>query len=379
MKSLLLLLMALSGATVATEATDSQTDSFAIQMFSILAATQEGNTVYSPAGAEAVLQLLKQGARGSTAAELNSLPMGKPGIKHTVTPDIANALFVADSITLKEGIQTDTVMRVPFDSAPAKAVATINHWAAAKTKDRISSILTPGDVSPNTKMVAANAIYLKAEWSKPFGPEFTRENAVFTSSDGTTGHVAMMWQQDDFRYAEGEDWQAVALYYKPNITDTKNADSVCFIGILPKGNARDFARTLTPQKYQGIRETLAAKYPQDTIVYLPRFEVETPAFSLKTALTDCGLNNAFSASANFSGFCDTPLLLSDVLQRGYIRINESGTEAAAVTMAIMEDSCCPYEEPRRPNVINFNRPFIWVIADLNTPAAPYFMGITEKP
>ena len=69
------------------------TDSFAVQVFSVLAAGQEGNIVFSPASLEAVLRLLQQGARGDTAAELAALPMGKAGIRTAMTPAEANALF----------------------------------------------------------------------------------------------------------------------------------------------------------------------------------------------------------------------------------------------------------------------------------------------
>ena len=112
-------------------------------------------------------------------------------------------------------------------------------------------------------------------------------------------------------------------------------------------------------------------------MYLPRFELSPRTFSLKPALQACGLNVIFSQSADLSGFADHPLYLDDVLQRCYCKADEEGTTAAAVTVAAARyKGIAPGP---RPNVIRFDRPFIWVIGNLNTPAAPYFMGITHEP
>ncbi len=381
MKSPLIPALALAASLAAAEPVQQQTDEFAIQMFSTLATTQKGNIVFSPSGTEAVLHLLRQGAAGETAKELEALPLGKQGVKTTIKPQQANALFVSNELELNPGINKKQVRRVPFKTAPDKAVKAINKWAKQKTKGRITKVLTKDDVSADTRLIAANAIYLKAIWWYPFDREFTQENTRFTLADGSTTTVTMMKQQAYFTYVEGEAWQAVALFYKPDddIKSTKNVARTHFIGILPKGDAREFARRLTAETYQSIRAALAQAAPQDTIVCLPRFTIKTKTFSLKDALSACGVKQAFSASGNFSGFTGSQLQLSDIVQRCYININESGTEAAAVTEAFLEEGCIEEDEARRTKVINFDRPFIWVITDLETPAAPFFMGLLEQP
>ena len=232
------------------------TDPFAVQMFSTLAKEHKGNFVFSPAGVEAVLKLLQQGARGTTAAELNALPMGKTGIKSAMNPAEADALFLADDFKLKAGIKADRIMRVPFATDATAAAKDINAWANENTRGLIPSVISAKDIDPRTRMVAANAIYLKEKWLHPFKKRATRENADFTMSDGTTTKVSMMYNKDKFHYAEGEDWQAVAMYYD-NGEEGSNGEPGCFIGILPKGNVKEFACTLTPHKYQTIRTALA--------------------------------------------------------------------------------------------------------------------------
>ncbi len=348
-------------------------DSFAVQVFSLLAAGHEGNVVFSPASLEAVLRLLQQGARGATAAELAALPMGKAGIRTAMTPAEANALFVSERLTLNPGVRADEVLKVPFATAPDKAASIINRWADCKTRGLIPSIVSPRDISPTTALVAANAIYLKEKWLHPFPAASTRKNADFTLENGNTVHVSLMRSKAKYHYAEGEGWRAVALPYN---TEGRQGEPGYFIGILPKGNARDFARQLTPQQYQDIRKALASNAVQQTIVLLPRFELNPGTYSLKPALQACGLKNIFSLHADLRGFCNSPIYLDDVLQRCYVETDEEGTKAAAVTVAVTRQSISPGP---RPKVIAFDRPFIWVIGDLNTPAAPYFMGITQHP
>lgn len=351
-----------------------ETDSFAVQVFSVLAASQEGNFVFSPASLEAVLRLLQQGAGGATAAELAALPMGKAGVRTAMAPAEAAALFIAENFTLNPGVKVDEVTRVPFDTAPARAAATINGWAKKKTRGLIPSIISTRDIVPNTALVAANAIYLKEKWLHPFPVSDTRPGADFKKENGSTIPVAMMRSKAKYRYAEGEGWQAVAIPYK---TEGRQGEPGYFIGILPDSTVGDFARNLTPQQYQDIRRALAESPAQSTIVYLPRFELNPGTYSLKPALLACGLRSVFSQGADFSGFSSQPLYLSDVLQRCYCKADEEGTEAAAVTVAVARyKSIAPGP---RPNVIVFDRPFIWVIGDLNSPAAPYFMGITRQP
>lgn len=350
-----------------------ETDSFAVQLFSVLAAAQQGNIVFSPASLEGVLRLLQQGARGSSAAELAALPMGKEGVRSAMNPAEASALFISEQLTLKPGVQADAVLKAPFATAPHQAAELINDWSARRTRGLIPSIVSAQDLPPTTALVAANAIYLKEKWLHPFPARDTRENAVFTQEDGNTIRVAMMHSKAKYRYAEGANWCAVAIPYK---TEGRAGEPGYFIGILPKNSARDFARNLTPQQYSDIRKALADSTPQETIVNLPRFELKPCTFSLKPALQACGLNNVFSQSADFSGFVDSPLYLDNVLQRCYCKADEEGTTAAAVTVAVAQ---CKSIRIPRPKVIAFDKPFIWVIGDLNTPAAPYFMGITQAP
>lgn len=378
MKSLFISLAALCGTCSSTAPAATETDEFAVQVFNQLALTQKDNIVYSPASLEGVLLLLRQGAQGNTAQLLDAIPRGKQGVVSNITPVEANALFIADDLRLNPEINVDEVIAVSFKKSPAKAAKTINQWASKHTKKLIRHIISASDLSPYSRLVAANAIYLKAEWSLPFEPDLVDTGASFTTPKGKKVTVPMMTQTEQFRYAEGDDWQAVALYYCAEIGAPKG-ESLCFIGILPKGDARQFATQLTPQQFQEIRTDLAKSGPQYVTVKLPKFNSDSGVVSLNDVLEACGLAELFTPEANFRGFTDAPLMLSQVLQRCYVNVNEAGTEAAAVTLAEEEEGCCAEDELPTPKKIIFNRPFIWVIGDLNSAAPPFFMGLFEKP
>ena len=97
---------------------------------------------------------------------------------------------------------------------------------------------------------------------------------------------------------------------------------------------------------------------------------------MKAPLKKLGLSTMFSDRADFRRFSDKPLMVSAVVQRCRVITNEKETIAVAVTSAIVEERCIPLEEIKE---IHFDRPFIWLIGDLNTPAPPYFIGLNGKP
>ena len=351
-------------------------DALAVDMFRHVVAQEKGNVVFSPASAEAVLLMLRDGAAGQTRRELDALPYGKQDVTSAMQVESANAIFADDSLTIKPG--ATSVQRVPFADNPAKAVDIVNAWCSEKTHGKISAILSPLLLSKDTRLIATNAVYLKEKWLRPFMPSSTRPQE-FHLSNGSTVRVPMMHQEANLLYAKGKDWQAVALFYR---RDGRKGEPGCFIGILPKGDARAFAATLTPQKFNAIRTALAQSGYEHTEVFLPRFEVNPPAFSLATALQTLGVRAAFSKQAadlrNLAQTPDgTPLYLSDIVQRCYVKADEQGTKAAAVTgMAVAIQSAPIIKEPR---IIRFDKPFLWVIADLSTAAPPYFMGLVETP
>ncbi len=347
-------------------------DRFAFDLFRQLAAEGQGNIVCSPSSLESMLRLLREGAGGGTRAALDALPLGASGVESAMQVKSANALFVAEELRLRTS--PAAILCVPFATKPEKAVKSINRWCNNQTHGLVPEIVTKQDIAPTTRLVALNAVYLREQWLRPFDKKRTWEQGRFTGADGREITVPLMNHTADFRYAEGADWQAIALFYR---RDGRSGEPGCFIGILPKGDARTFARKLTVEGYDAIRAALARSSPQKTCVTLPRMDIDSGIRSLKPALCRLGLAQLFGEQADFSGFADEPLYLSNVLQRCHVIVSEKETEAAAVTAGVVRSKSAPSgPEPRE---IHFTRPFIWAIADLSSAAPPCFLGLCEEP
>ena len=362
-------------------AAELRSDELALRMFAQLAQEQQGNIVFSPAGAEALLRMLKEGAAGQTRAEMDALPpMGEADVPTTMRPKTAQALFLcSDKVELHEGILPETELHRVSEGS---ALCDINRWVSKQTKGRLPAALSA--LPPNTRLVPVSAVYLEEKWLEPFGKNMTREED-FTLSSGKRIKVPMMHKGTaPCLYAEGPDWQAVALFYR---REGREGVPGCFIGIRPKGEARAFARSLTPAKWRQIRRELRDDSRHGTRhltdISLPRFRTDPLSTDLTPALRAMGMCAAFSPqTADFSRLATvTPtdaLFLDKVQQVACVKLNEEGTEAAAATYAPMI-GCCAIIPPQATRRIRFDKPFIWAIADLSSNAAPWFMGLTAEP
>ncbi len=95
---------------------------------------------------------------------------------------------------------------------------------------------------------------------------------------------------------------------------------------------------------------------------MPRFEFES-GFDLGAALAAMGMPLAFTLQADFSGMTpEGELFISDVIHRSTISVGEVGTEAAAATAGVMP----PSEPPTDPVTVAVDRPFVFLIRDLQT-------------
>jgi len=114
-------------------------------------------------------------------------------------------------------------------------------------------------------------------------------------------------------------------------------------------------------------------------VYLPKFTAEYSS-DLNSTLINMGMGVAFSPSqADFSGMdSQQGLYISKVLQKTFVKVDERGTEAAAVTSLGMATLGMIRETPAPSHTIDINRPFFYAIRDKTTNSI-LFMGVTNDP
>jgi serine protease inhibitor len=338
------------------------------------------NAVISPLSMAYAFGMLDAGARGETAAQIERV-MHFPGGQGThealnallqrVDPPTAKELSIANALFVQRGTDLrEQFLRIlaeqygagarPVDFAGDRATGPINEWVRVQTKNRIQKLFDSLD--PNTKVVLANAIHLKAAWAMPFDPSATADE-VFHRPSGNV-RTPMMHVENRFRYAAGNGWQAVELPY---------ADSELAMWVLVPTGRTAPVDLLTPQVLQSVRGRLT---PTAVDVALPRWDFGTD-IQLNSALQRLGMTLAFAdRRADLSGIAleKGQLYVGQAIHRANITVDEAGTEAAAVTGVSVEMSSALVTQA----AVRADHPFAFVIVHKPT-GTPVFTGQVTDP
>jgi serpin B len=269
------------------------------------------------------------------------------------------------------------VHETDFRTQPQQARSAINELIAEQTVGKITNLLGRDAVSAATRLVLANAVYLKAPWAFPFTASATRD-APFHPEPGTGATsakpvtVPMMHRTADLPYLRGDGHQAVLLPYKNS--------SLAMAIVLPDGPLSAFtqgsASAQPPSAAPGLAPLLAGAERQRVALALPKFRQRTSA-GLIPVLRQLGVRDAFTDAADFSGITTAePLQINAVVHQAYIDVDEQGTEAAAATAVGMR----PMALRREPDPIplTVDRPFLFAILD-TTSGLPLFLGQVTRP
>ena len=274
------------------------------------------------------------------------------------------------------------------------ALAAINGWVSRQTVGRIPKLLAPENLTADTRLVLVNAVYLKAEWETPFNPDNTGKR-TFTTLAGETLKVPTMTRigDQDMVLAAGDGWRATELRYRGG-----EGDSPLAITLIMPDDLRAFERSLSPEllakvqtrvraeakgqqkvKHTGSGEMDCGSYAYNVQLFLPKFGIDTGA-QLNAPLVAMGMRRAFDAQrADFSGITTADqLYIAMVIHQANIDVDEVGTEAAAATAVGMDVGGCTGPSSRTTKVLRFNKPFLYVIRDVQT-GAILFMGRVVDP
>ena len=371
------------------------------------AATTTANWTISPLSIDVAFGMLRAGARGGTAKQIDhvfgfpasSSPSGSPhaplnALTARLTTDrpvpttppspspspsaghdagqppppivaIANGLFLDQSFAAQVEKAFLRVLAGQYGAGPdlvrfsdPSAAATINAWVERQTRGRITRLFDQLD--PGTRLVLANAVYLKAAWQLPFDGQTTV--GAFTTGSGHQVHAHLMHQTSRFGYAAGDGWQRVSLPYA-------GGDLVMRI-VVPTRPARDVAtlgRALAAAVQSGPPDPIRAVY-----LTLPRWSTAT-SMSLVKQLSALGMASTFGSHADLSGIAPG-LFVSDAIHRANITVDEKGTEAAAVTGIAIAVSGIAGPVA----TVRVDRPFAWAIVHEPT-GTPMFTGHVVDP
>jgi serpin B len=369
------------------------------------------NLCVSPTSVALALAMVRPGAKGQTAAEMdavlpglgtdadaselaalmqqfagatqyldaNGLRLGPQDTPDPANPEPATELDVSDQAFVQQGMSLEPpyldalssrfgagVGLLDFKNDPEAARLAINKWASEQTKGRIRDVLQPPDVSTGTRIALANAIYLKAAWNSKFDPKLTKP-AAFTTAAGTKVSVPTMAIDQVFGYTAGAGYKAVELPYSGGMSMT----------VVVPDNMASFVSGLTADKLSKL--IVYGDRTYDVDLTLPRFSIDS-RFNLKDVLKAMGMPTAFDPiKVDLSGITtDEKLYLSGVIHEANIDVVESGTTAAAVTVVLGAAAGGGPPEPPIKVQFHVNKPFLYFIRDW-TDGAVLFMGRVDDP
>ncbi len=335
--------------------------------------------ILSPVSASYALSMAANGAEGATLTELIEV-LGFSGfsideinaynqklVQELVQQDNTTLLSMANSLWLLDDFQVlstyRNALKKNYDAEVrreerAKAKDAINAWCADKTNGCIPDFLKD---DPEGKALLLNALYFKGLWAEPFDKGLT-QNELFTNEDGTQTEVAMLNRQSGYLLAQNDLYATVRLPY--------GNGAFALQVILPQEGVSlaQCIEALNGASWKALQESMMWK---EVDVKLPKFTIEDYQNSLIRVLMAMGVQEAFRNSADFSKMANKDLMISSVDQSVYFRLDEEGTEAAAVTGIGMSQAL-----PQNPyGVYEFHvdRPFLFLLTEKSTDSV-LFMG-----
>ena len=297
---------------------------------------------------------------------------GGADAKHGVNLSIANSLWLQTGFTPKHTF-TDALTRyfaasaqqLDFAKDSEGARGTINKWVADRTAGHIQGLMPPGSITGDTKLVLANAVYLKSHWEYPFDRNATSPGPFFTATGARKSAEIMGLPTTTLSFTKTKAYDAIELPYQHSTLSM-------VIVMPPRGALPAFQRGLTPASLDTV---LASVHTGRVKLLLPRFHV-TIHTDLVPTLSALGMPIAFSAAANFTGITTSvPLAIGTVQHGADLKVDETGTIAAAATGASMvATAVAPVPAP----TVNVNHPFLLFLRDGAT-GAVLFAGRVNDP
>ncbi|XP_059709826.1 serpin B6-like isoform X2 [Haemorhous mexicanus] len=274
---------------------------FAVDLLRKLCEKKSGqNVFFSPFSISSALSMVLLGSRGSTEAQMLKVlslknaqeahngyqsllsEINDPNTKYILRS--ANRLygertfeFLPSFIESSQKSYHAGLEQMDFLHAWEDSRKQINVWVEERTEGKIQNLLAEGTLNSLTMLVLVNAIYFKGNLEKPFRKASTRERPFQINK-----------LERELTYEKLMDW-------------------------------------ISPKMMRSTKVRLS----------LPRFKMEEN-YNLKPILSSMGMPDAFVlGKADFSGISSgNQLMLSEVIHKSFVEVNEEGIEAAAASAAV---------------------------------------------
>ena len=273
--------------------------------------------------------------------------------------ETANAMYVDEKMKMSSSFDdladilsnTYQASLKRCDLSSEETMNEINDWVNEKTHGLIPSILDE-PMDPGIRMTLLNAVYFKAAWVNAFEKELT-DKQIFHGKEGDTS-VDMMHQQDHFEYAENDEYQMIRLPYHGGCEMTV---------YLPKDSTAADKWSEKDYLYQlGLEADKQEWDRREVSLSMPKFEMEY-GNELKDILKELGLEGIFDGCI-YDRLTDAEMAVGSIYHKTAIKNDENGTEAAAVTMMLMEAMALLPEDDIVE--MNMDHPFYFTISNTET-------------
>ncbi len=358
--------------------------SFGVELFKKeAAAAGDKNVFVSPQSVATALGMTANGAAGETLSQMLSVLAGTDNLsafnKYVNTsltdkdgPDLfknANSVWVesnGDDSKLKESF-IDSIKKY-YDAEInkvdlASSLDRINSWVNEKTDGMIPQILN--EIDDNVVLLLINAIAFQAKWEKEYQDSQIDHDGEFYASNGKTQTVRMLKSKENI-YLHDEDTTGFIKYYEGH--------RYAFAALLPSEGTSitDYIGGLTNEKLTALVKNAERGDDISVDAWLPAFSCEYEN-ELSKSLKEMGMNLPFEAGCDLSEMFSSSgaYKVDKVIHKTYVKVDEKGTKAAAVTAVEVSKSAAPpaseiYE-------VHLDRPFVYMILDTRT-GVPVFMG-----
>ncbi len=351
----------------------------------LYAEAPEANLFFSPLSVHLALGMALNGASGGTFEAMRttlafedsdlavidaayaSLLELLSGLDPSVELQIGNSIWLRLGFPFHQSY-VDTVRHyfkaeaAELDFADPVSLTTINKWVERATDGHIEDIVDR--IEEDDVAFLVNAIYFNGLWTTEFDPSLTIDDQ-FTRLDGSRTAIRMMRREGVYGAVFDESYTAVELPY--------GGAAFTMAIVLPASSAELFSlvQSLDRASWEAI---LAGLTEQEIELQLPRFRLEWDR-ELRNALDALGMGVAFQGGvADFGNLSpDGRLYLSSVRHKSFVDVDETGTEAAAVTSVTVKAVCdCG------PPTIRIDRPFLFAIRE-RLSGTILFLGVMVDP
>ncbi len=377
-------------------------------------ATGDENLCVSPYSIESALAMTFAGADGQTRTEMarvlhfpgdgGAVPASFASLQHSleemsaktaelvkeskrfggpsepITLNIANRLFAQKGYDFRNAflslVKQDyraAFEALDFVADASRATQHINKWVADQTRDRIRDLIPAGALGETTRLVLANALYLKAPWADPFSEKATKPEPFHVRGKAAVDVPMMQKSNKYFGYAKREGFTAVSLPYI--------GDELQFLVLVP--DEVNGLPALEAKLSDYMLAQCAKLEKREVDLHLPKFKIEPPTAALAEKFEALGMKTAFDqprGSANFERMAPRKpneyLYISQIFHKTFIAVDEKGTEAAAATaVAMMAATALVQRLP--PVEVKVDRPFIYATQHIPSGVCLFLGRVTD--